>query len=232
MHARSFEEEGMQRALGRLAAQFLSGDPVGKADVFAPVAGIVAAAAPDEERRFGQSSHELLGEQRIQDFLVITFCAAFSLIGWLMIVQGAEQIRLTRAVLQWPTAEGVIEASEAYPVEGSQGARWRPHVTYSYTVGGQVVTATRVALGKAALEADQAAAEHYLRLYPRGSAVQVFFNPRQLTESVIDARTPRTVYVNLVFGAVLALVGPLLLVLFGFWPRSNATQLDAAADAA
>ena len=224
----------MQRALGRLAAQFLAGDPVGKVEAAVPVAAALTAAAevaPAAEPWFGQSSHQLLGEQRIQDFLVITFCAAFSLIGWLMIVQGAEQVRLTRSVLQWPTAEGIIESSEAYPVEGSQGGRWRPHVTYSYAVGGRVVTATRLSLGKAPLEADQGAAERYLSQYPRGSTVEVYFNPRELTESVLDVRTPPTVYVNLAFGAVLALVGPLLLVLFGFWPHSRTVPQDAAVTA-
>ena len=52
----------------------------------------------------------------------------------------------------------------------------------------------------------------------------VFFNPRELTESVLDVSTPPRVYVNLAFGAALALVGPALLVLFGFWPRHRAAM--------
>jgi hypothetical protein len=39
-----------------------------------------------------------------------------------------------------------------------------------------------------------------------------------VTESVLEIDTPRSVYVNLAFGVVLACLGPLLLVLFGF-PR-------------
>jgi len=205
----------MQRVLGRPAAQFVGGEPVANAEVAAPQ----SQAAPTEDDWFGQPSHQLLGEQRIQDFLVITFCAAFSLIGWLMIVQGADQIRATRAVMQWPTVDGIIEATEVYPVDGSPGGRWRPHVTYSYAVGERVVTATRLALGKAPLEARRENAERYLEQYRPGSAVTVFFNPRELTESVLEVSTPASVYVNVAFGVILALLGPALLVLFGFWPR-------------
>jgi hypothetical protein len=205
----------LQRVLGRVAAQLVGGEPVANAGAAAPE----NQAAPSPENWFGQPSHKLLGEQRIQDFLVITFCAAFSLIGWLMVVQGADQIRSTRAVMQWPAVEGVIEATEVYPVEGPQGARWRPHVTYSYAVGARVITATRLSLGKAPLEAQRANAERYLAQYRPGSAVTVFFNPRELTESVLDVSTPPSVYVNVAFGVILALLGPALLVLFGFWPR-------------
>jgi hypothetical protein len=206
----------MQRAFGRPAAQFLGGDPVGEVDVALPEPALHPAPPS------GQSHHRLLGEQRVQDFLVITFCAAVSLIGWLMIVQGVDQLRSIRAVLEWPTAEGVVQAAEVFPVEGSQGARWRPHVSYAYMVGGRVVSSTRMAFGKARIEADQADAERYVARYRPGTTVKVFFNPRELTESVLDVSTPPSVYLNVAFGVTLALGGPLLLVLFGFWPRSGA----------
>jgi hypothetical protein len=221
----------MQRSFGRLAAQFFGGGPVGRAQAHA-IAPASAANEPAPAAREGwlpASSHELLGEQRLQDVLVIGFCAAFSLIGWLMIVQGAEQIRLTRSVAQWPTADGIVEAAEVYEVDGSQGARWRPHVTYSYAVGGRLVMATRLSLGKAPLETKLADAERYVGQYPPGSHVTVFFNPRELTESVVDVSTPRTAYVNLGFGALLALVGPALLVLLGFWPRTRMANAAPAA---
>lgn len=223
----------MQHAFGRLAAQFLSADPAAKAQgAPAPLPAPVAAEAPPEAPWFAQSGHRLLGEQGLQDFLVITFCAAFSLIGWLMIVQGVEQVRSTRAVMQWPTATGVIESAEVYPVEGSQGARWRPHVTYSYAVGGRVVMATRMSLGKAPLESERAAAERYVMQYRPGNGVTVYFNPRELTESILDVSTPSSVYVNIAFGAVLALGGPALLILFGFWPRNRPAQAPTTTAAA
>lgn len=214
----------MQRALGRWAAQFLGGDSAGSAEAPAPVPPAAAAepAADKPAPWFAGPSHELLGEQRIQDVLVITFCAAFSLIGWLMMAQGADQIRTARAVASWPTAEGVIEAVDVYPVEGSQGQRWRAHVTYSYAVGGRIVTASRVSLGRAPMETTQSAAESHLIQYPPGSAVTVYFNPRELTESVLDVGTPSNAYLNLAFGIALALLGPGLLVLFGFWPQGGA----------
>jgi hypothetical protein len=225
----------MQRVLGRLAAQFLGGvgsagsttAPVPAAAPIAPRAAPASRAATDSTaslpspQRLAGPSHALLGEQHVQDVLVITFCAAISLIGWLMVLQGAEQIRAARAVAHWPTAQGIIESVDVYPMERAPGPRWRPHVTYSYAVGARIVTASRLCLGRAPAETTSAAAEAYLGRYPPGSAVTVYFNPHELTESVLDVATPATAYLNLGFGVLLALFGPLLLVLFGFWPQGR-----------
>jgi len=48
--------------------------------------------------RIHWSRLRIFGEDRSQDVLLIGLCAAFSLIGWLMIVQGSEQIHIARAV--------------------------------------------------------------------------------------------------------------------------------------
>jgi hypothetical protein len=206
----------MQSRFGRLAAHFFGGPAPG---------GTPGAAEPaarelpqPRERWITEASPQLLGEERTQDFLVVTFCAAFSLIGWLMIVQGVDQIQRARQAAQWPSTLGTVESTEVYAVEGSQGAHWRPQVTYSYAVHGQLVTATRVSLGKARFFQDAQRAQAYAARYPARSEVTVFYNPAEVTESVLETDTPRSVHANVAFGVTLACLGPMLLALFGF-PR-------------
>jgi hypothetical protein len=208
----------MRSAFGRLAAHFLGGEAVARAAQRAAAEPPVREPPQAWERWITESSPQLLGEQRTQDFLVVTSCAAFSLIGWLMIVQGADQIHRARQAVQWPSTRGTVESTEVYAVEGSQGAHWRPQVTYSYAVQGQLIVATRVSLGKARFFEDAQRAQAYAARYPARSAVTVFYNPSEVTESVLEIDTPRSVYVNLAFGVVLACLGPMLLALLGF-PR-------------
>ena len=204
----------MQGPFGRLAAHFL--DPAagerGRGAYPLPAANEPLASG----RRTAQASPQLLGEQRTQDFLVVTFCAAFSLIGWLMIVHGADQIHRARQVAQWPSTRGTVESVDVYAIEGSQGAHWRPQVTYSYAVHGKVITATRLSMGKAPTFENAQKAQAYADLYPARGAVAVYYNPYEVTESVLETDAPRSVYVNVAMGVVLACLGPLLLVFFGF----------------
>jgi len=208
----------MQGPFGRLAAHFLDGAAATRAPRSQSEPAAREPLPQAWERWIAESSPQLLGEQRTQDFLVITFCAAFSLIGWLMIVQGAEQIHRARQVTQWPSTRGTVESVDVYAVEGSQGAHWRPQVTYSYAVQGQLITATRLSLGKAPAFEDARRAQAYAARYPSRGSIVVFYNPAEVTESVLDTAAPRSVYVNVAFGVVLACLGPLLLVFFGF-PR-------------
>jgi len=208
----------MQSPWGRLAAHLLGGATVGRVPQREAQRAAREPLPQAWERWIAESSPQLLGEQRTQDFLVITFCAAFSLIGWLMIVQGAEQMHRARQVAQWPSTRGTVESVDVHAVEGSQGAHWRPQVTYTYAVRGRLITATRLSLGKAPAFEDARGAHAYAARYPSRSPVAVFYNPVEVTESVLETETPRSVYANVAFGVVLACLGPLLLVFFGF-PR-------------
>jgi hypothetical protein len=214
----------MQGPFGRLAAQFL--DPATGDRTHERYAQPAANEPLARARKRAQSSATLLGEQRTQDFLVVTFCAAFSLIGWLMIAQGADQIHRARQVAQWPSTRGTVESVDVYAIDGSQGAHWRPQVTYSYAIHGQVVTATRLSMGKAPTFDSAQRAQAYAARYPARGAIAVHYNPDEITESVLETEAPRSVYVNVAVGVLLACLGPLLLALFGFplyrRPRASA----------
>jgi hypothetical protein len=208
----------MQHLFGRVTAHFL-----GNAALHSGPVTPAAASEPPENQRAAnsverlldrwESSPDLLGEEKTQDALVIAFFGAFSLIGWLMVVQGCEQLRQAHAIGRWPTAEGTVMAVDVQAVDSGEGARWRPQVTYSYSVGNRVITATRITQGKAPNVNNEAKARDYVRNYlPQGS-VTVHYNPAQITESVLEPTTPRSAYLNLFLGACLASLGLALFML-------------------
>jgi len=180
---------------------------------------------------FADAPQRLVGEARMQGVLVITFCAAFSLIGLLLMMQGGERIREVRQTEAWHTVQGVVEASDVYVMAGSQGEQWRPHVTYSYAVSGRLIVSTRMSVSKPRVEATREQALAYLARYPVGSSITVRYNPTDITQSVLDTDTPASAYVNLLFGCALALVGPTLLAWFRR-PRSVPPHWPARTDPA
>ena len=161
------------------------------------------------------SSPSLLGEEKTQDVLLIGLCTAFSLIGWLMIAQGGEQIHSARATAKWPTTVGTIASVDMQEVDGSEGARWRPQVIYYYSVNGRVIASTRLTHGQAPHIGDEQAARAFLSRYPPQASVTVHYNPAEVTDSVLEPGTPRGAHLNLALGLVLAAIGPILLLLFG-----------------
>jgi Protein of unknown function (DUF3592) len=175
------------------------------------------AALPSElqRHRIHGPGLSIFGEDRSQDVLLIGLCAAFSLIGWLMIVQGSEQIHIARAVARWPTTIGTIASVDMQEIDGSEGVRWRPQVIYYYSVNGRVIASTQLSRGQAIHVADDQAARAFLSKYPPQSAVTVHYNPEEVTSAVLETDTPRRAQLNLALGLVLAATGPVLLLIFG-----------------
>jgi Protein of unknown function (DUF3592) len=210
----------MQRLFDRVAAHFSSS---------AALHSDTIAAAPEPEvrqaHRFAdalarfvdrwESSPDLLGEEKTQDALVVAFFAAFSLIGWLMLLQGGAQLRQAHAIAQWPTTMGTVLAVDMRAVNGAEGARWRPQVTYTYAVNGRIITATRTTPVNARHIQDEIEARDYVGQYLPQTPINVQYNPAEITESVLDPATPRSAYLNLVLGASLACLGPVLFMLIG-----------------
>ncbi len=180
-------------------------------------AALLAAPPPDpalDLDALTEAPRRLVGEARVQGMLVVGLCAAFSLIGLLMMMQGSARIREARQVEGWHTASGLVETSDVYAAPGSQGEQWRPHVSYSYAVGGRLIHSTRIAMSKPRPEDRREKVLAWLSRYPVGGSVTVHYDPRDITQSVLETATPVSAYVNLLFGCVLALMGPALLALF------------------
>lgn len=161
------------------------------------------------------SSPQFLGEEKTQDVLVIGFCAAFSLIGWMMIMEGVQQLSVAREMERWPTATGAIVSVAVQQAGDGEGTRLRPQIMYSYEVGGHSVTATRITAGRGPSIKDEEQARDYVRKYLPQTPVRVYYNPEEITESVLELGTPRSAHLNLTLGIALACVGPVLFLMIG-----------------
>ena len=112
---------------------------------------------------------------------------------------------LGRAALSWPSASGVVKASEIADYKTKGGRQFMAKVTYDYAVDGQTFSGDRLRFGhyagaKAAAEADAAK-------YPVGAPVEVRYDPKKPQTSVLE---PGVAGIS-VAGLVLAIMGVLLL---------------------
>lgn len=201
---------GSVTRIGLTAAQAMSAPPASTSNP-----AQAQAPSPASPHWYNRPSLGVFGEDKSRDVLLIGLCAAFSLIGWLMIVRGGEQIHHARNVAKWPTTVGIIASVDMQEIDGSEGARWRPQVVYYYSVNGRVISSTQLSRGQALQVTDERAARAFLAKYPTQSAVTVHYDPAEVTNSVLETNIPRSARLNLALGLVLAAAGPILLLIFG-----------------
>ncbi len=214
----------MQSWLSRVAALLRSDRPSLTSNMHFPEAPRLGASPLQRavgavtrlwDRWITDSSPQFPGEEKTQDVLVIGFCAAFSLIGWMMIMEGVQQLSVAREMERWPTAAGAIVSVAVQQAGDGEGTRWRPQITYTYQVGGHSVTATRITVGRDPSIKNEGQARDYVRKYLPQTPVRVYYNPDEITDSVLELGTPRSAHLNLTLGIALACVGPVLFLMIG-----------------
>lgn len=116
------------------------------------------------------------------------------LLGALALILGAEAYRLYRRGLQaarWPTASGRITGAELE--EGPMMGRFvrtvshRAAITYAYQVGGREWRSKRVFFGDEAFATGTAARDR-VRKYEPESTVQVYYDPDDPSQAVLEPR--------------------------------------------
>jgi hypothetical protein len=152
---------------------------------------------------------------RTQALLLPGLCAGVILIGLVMMLRGWEQAQRVRATASWPTRPGIIIGADVREWPTSEGIRFRPLVTYAYSVNGIEITNTRLSLEEAPYAYDHAAALAQVRHYRLQAPVSVYYNPERPTEAVLEQTLPRSACLNLLFGAILALPGSGLVLAIG-----------------
>jgi hypothetical protein len=150
-----------------------------------------------------------------QRLLVPGLCAAFILIGFVLMLNGWDRIRQARASVLWPTVRGVIVGAEVNPVHTSEGWRWRPTITYRYVAHSRELNGTRISLQEPATGYDERTARRYAAKYRVGRPVTVFYNPERFNESVLEQSVPRSAYISMALGVLFALPGSGLVLIIG-----------------
>jgi hypothetical protein len=142
-------------------------------------------------------------ERRPWEILVILgFPGVFVVVGLVLLWAGSAEWRHARASASWPTTLGVVEKS--YSIIQRRTRYF--HVVYSYEVGAVPYRSERVAFGSH----SPAAGNRWLRHYPVGASVEVYFDPRDPATSALEPRSIEGNWVMPSFGALFLAAGCLM----------------------
>ena len=111
--------------------------------------------------------------------------------------------------VRWPTAPGEIISSAVEDVPGRLPS-YEPKVSYSYSVGGVTRTGNRLRFGDNTVSFE-ATARKRLASYPRGTAIQVHYDPEDPERSVLRPGVSRWNYAFMVLAGAMFLAGLALL---------------------
>ena len=121
--------------------------------------------------------------------------------GLLMLALLISSLREAAAMKRWPVAKGRVLSSvvEEYTADAGSGnfgatrARmtlYRPVVVYEYQVDGQRFRGDRIAQSPGMNKGVADFAEKVAQRYSSGSAVEVRYNPKRPSQSVLEPRVP------------------------------------------
>lgn len=134
--------------------------------------------------------------------MILGFPGVFVVAGLVLLWAGTAEWRRARASASWPTTTGVIEKSYSTIVRRARHV----HIVYSYEVRVTSYRSGRVAFGSY----SPAAGRRWLRKYPAGASVAVYFDPRDPATSVLEPRSIEGNWVMPSFGAIFLTAGILM----------------------
>lgn len=136
---------------------------------------------------------------------IIGLVALLGFPGALLLGIALIQLRRIEGARHWPTVPGRVVASGIVRMPGMAGSTaraFRPRVEFEYEVGGQTLRARQIRLDQQ-VGGSKAYAERRAATHPVGSAVTVFYNPRDPAEAALDIRPHAVVWVLAAAGTLL-----------------------------
>jgi hypothetical protein len=143
--------------------------------------------------------------------------AVFVLVALLLVLIGWFQGRDVRAAQSWNVVPGeVLESKvETYETANSEGDTMTAHrarIHYKYRVNDREYVGDKLNFGGESVHSSlRGRAESKTRAYPEGKAVQVYVNPQNPSEAVLELDAPGARMLNII-GIVLGVLGVLLCI--------------------
>ena len=116
----------------------------------------------------------------------------------------------------WPSTPGRITASGVETSAISRGRGYVPSVTFRYEVAGRSYTRSRIWLTARSTFDDQEGAEEFLRAYPAGATVPVFYNPADPDDAALLIESQAGPASFLILAGLILIAGAFA------WPRMAA----------
>lgn len=124
-------------------------------------------------------------------FIGMFFSAVFGLLGVIFVIVALRARQKAKTSQSWPAAQGSIESatlrehSNADP-EGSSFTYYEPIIQYRYMVMGQQYSGQKVGYGASKVGRSQA--QKIIDRYTPGASVQVYYNPQNPQEAVLETQ--------------------------------------------
>ena len=144
--------------------------------------------------------------------LVLGVSALLMLLGGGLLFMGISAKRTAGASRAWPSAPGTIISSQVLAGGGGKSRWYKAQVTYTFAANGQTYTGERVMFGDAR-SSSMAKEERVVAQYVQGAPVEVFYNPQQPQEAVLERRTSGTTLTYLILGAVVLMLSVFVAVM-------------------
>jgi len=127
--------------------------------------------------------------------------------GLLGIYQEMSKIALAIHSSNWPTAPGVIVESEPGQIYTNSSSRpvWVPRVLYAFSTSDFKYENDQIAFGDLSIRNDEDSVKVFLKDYPKGKSVLVYFNPKSPADSVLIPGTRAATWSGLIFCLVFLL---------------------------
>lgn len=152
----------------------------------------------------------------------IIFGAVFAVIGLLVLKPLVlTPLQKTRAAKTWGTVEATVISSKVKSHTSDDSTTYSPYIAYAYEVGGEEYLGDQYTfMGGSSSGYDSKAA--IVRNFPKGSTFNVYVNPDNPAESVINRDSSRSLLLGLIPLAFVA--AGVAVMVAGF--RGNKTKLD------
>ena len=140
--------------------------------------------------------------------IVLALGGLFGLIGALLLIVGIVNQRKAQTSQGWPTVPGRITSSKLVTHmdsddDGSSSIMYEPAVDYVYVIAGQQYIGRRVSFG--ANRFDQRHAEQILQRYVQGATVNVYYDPNNPSEAVLETKSSGS-KVFIIVGAIFLVI--------------------------
>jgi hypothetical protein len=136
-----------------------------------------------------------------------------TLIGGLVALFGTRGVRKANAARDWPAVDGRVTTSYTDETVDAEGAKmYKAIIHYSYTVGGQSYSGSKVTLGVPISTSWRNPADRLVATYPPDRPCRVFCNPEDPTESCLRPGAGWLAYLMTAAGYLVALIGSALLL--------------------
>jgi len=146
------------------------------------------------------------------------FGLVFAAVGVLVAVIGLSTLAEANASASWPTIKGAVVSSDVEKKTSTRSRKkkresstsYRAVVRYEYTVGDKQHTSGRISFG--GTSTSMGAAKELVGRYPKGAEVDVYYDPDDPEQAVLESGKQASSYIPLGVGVLFTIVGSVIAI--------------------